>query len=407
MAPKLKGRFASKYAGTKKTMKNTKVRTSVARLDAWARGVIWGMHLGQMKRQDMLAHVTKKDGAPLLLHTLDDVIAKTSADPQWRGEDSSAGGRPHELDKKERKQVVDLVFRERGRAKVTIAYCKKKLKFLRRVGDQCVSETLQDAGLKWMSRRLKWYVPAHHKDARVLYAGTVLRKHQATLDRYVYSDGTTFYLARTCDEKGQKARGALGKFVYRMASGKDGLFEDNIGPSMYAKAQGFPVKIWGFLGNGRLEYWVLPRDANARTKTTHMNGKRYQDLAASKFVGWRKACFGDNKPCDLIQDHERCLWSTASVEALKKAGCPPVENYPACSPDLNAIENVWAELRKRLAETEVVHLESRADFIARLRRCVNWLNENKAEEMLGLCTNQKKRARDVLAATPPGSRTKW
>mgnify|MGYP000650708456 CR=1 FL=1 len=62
-------------------MKNTKVRTSVARLDAWTRGVICGMHLGQMKRQDMLAHVTKKDGSPWQLHYLDDGIANAAADP--------------------------------------------------------------------------------------------------------------------------------------------------------------------------------------------------------------------------------------------------------------------------------------------------------------------------------------
>ena len=36
-----------------------------------------------------------------------------------------------------------------------------------------------------------------------------------------------------------------------------------------------------------------------------------------------------------------------------------------------------------------------------------WKNENKAEEMLRNCTSQKERARDVLAAVPPGSKTKW
>ena len=42
--------------------------------------------------------------------------------------------------------------------------------------------------------------------------------------------------------------------------GQDGLFDENVGPSLYAKAQGMPVKIWGFLGNGRLEYYIPLRN---------------------------------------------------------------------------------------------------------------------------------------------------
>ena len=30
------------------------------------------------------------------------------------------------------------------------------------------------------------------------------------------------------------------------AASKDGLFTDNIGPSLYAASQGQPVKIWGY-----------------------------------------------------------------------------------------------------------------------------------------------------------------
>ena len=54
---------------------------------------------------------------------------------------------------------------------------------------------------------------------------------------------------------------------------QDGLFDENVGPSLYAKAQGVPVTIWGFLGNGRIEYYVLPEDVNeqGRKKTTNMS----------------------------------------------------------------------------------------------------------------------------------------
>ena len=43
---------------------------------------------------------------------------------------------------------------------------------------------------------------------------------------------------------------ALGKHVWRMANGKDGIWDKNVGPSLYAKSQALRVKIWGFFGNG-------------------------------------------------------------------------------------------------------------------------------------------------------------
>ena len=111
-----------------------------------------------------------------------------------------------------------------------------------------------------LTRRLKTWVPTAHKAARVDYANEILRKHQSTLDRYAYTDGTCFYLARGPAENEQKHRALLGKYVWRQASGADGLFDDNIGPSLYAKAQGLPVKMWGPFVNGRLYYYILPKD---------------------------------------------------------------------------------------------------------------------------------------------------
>jgi hypothetical protein len=182
-----------------------------------------------------------------------------------------------------------------------------------------------------------------------------------------------------------------------MASGADGLFDDNISPSLYAKGQGKPVKIWGFLGHGRLEYYVLPLDHNPKKKmkTTHMNGDRYEGLIGAKFSAWRQACFGDHQPVHLIQDHETCLWQERNLAALRKAGCPVVEEFQKHSPDLNAIEGVWRLVRQRLQETEPVEFESRDAFLVRLRRTVHWLNDNRGDQLLHLCTNQKERAQEI------------
>eukprot|EP00973_Karenia_brevis_P047843 6640502-Karenia_brevis.AAC.1 len=99
-----------------------------------------------------------------------------------------------------------------------------------------------------------------------------------------------------------------------------------------------------------------------------MNGTHYNWLVTTKFAQWREACFPDGQPVRLVQDHEKCLWQVRNLEALKAAGCPVVESYPKHSPDLNAIEGWWKELRERLRVTEPESFETREEFIGRLRR---------------------------------------
>ena len=84
-----------------------------------------------------------------------------------------------------------------------------------------------------------------------------------------------------------------------------------------------------------------------------------------------------------------------------------VDGYPRSSQDFNAIENAWAILKERLDETVPVNLESREDFVKRLKAAVRWANKHRADQLWYLSTNQKKRADDCLAQEPPGGRTKW
>ena len=321
-------------------------------------------------------------------------------------EETSAGGRPKKLTAADRKALLDLVFRERGRAKVTISYCRKMIPRLRRVHPSTISRNLHEAGLQWLTRRRKSWVPLCHKDARIAFARAVLQRRCQTLQRWAYTDGTSFYLARGPIEDSQKKRAALGRFVWRRASCKEGLFDSNVGPSLYAKAQGLPVKIWGFLARGRLEYWVLPADPEEPTKkTTHMTGERYGELIKAKFAAWRRACFSHDVTCFLVQDHEKCLWQPQNIALLRDAGCRVIDDFPKSSPDLNAIEGVWNLLRQRLEDTAPSRIEGRTEFLARLRRTVRWLNENQSEAMLTMCTNQKQRAADVLELA--GAKSKW
>ena len=143
-------------------------------------------------------------------------------------------------------------------------------------------------------------MPRNHKEQRLLYCRWLRKQKDAVLRKFAYTDGTTFYLARGPAEATQKQRAALGPCVYRMANGKDGLWDENVGPSLYAKAQGLPVKIWGLFADGQLHYHVLPADGR---KTTNMNIKRYNSLVKSKFAMWKRACFPRTRRPSLRLQH--------------------------------------------------------------------------------------------------------
>jgi len=218
--------------------------------------------------------------------------------------------------------------------------------------------------------------------------------HQSTLDLWAYSDGTTYYLDKTEADNESTQMAALGCYVWRRTDRKDALWHDCIGPSGYSKGQGHPVRVWGVLAAGVLHVYVLEAGEV-------MSGDLYMELIEDCFPDWLGPC------TYLVQDFERCLRSEEPLAALENIGVELVENYPKCSQDFNAIENIWKLLRERMNDTLPVGMEARDHFVRRLHHAVAWLNKNRREVMWNYCTNQKKRAADCLESKPKGSRTKW
>ena len=339
------------------------------------------------------------------MRAIDAIIAHRD-DPDYDGSNSSAGGRPRELTKQEEGQLKKLIVDEVGLARVTIQYCKKRLIFLRRLSKEGVRLALHHLGLAWRLRRSKSAIPKKHVPARLAYCRWVLRQPQTDLNRWAYVDGTSFYLARTADENEDRQRAALGKSCWRLSTGQDSLEDRNVGPSIYAKGQGQPIKIWGFLCDGRLEYYVVPKAFTDTGKevSQHMNGARYNDMVKKDFADWRKACIG-NRRVSVAKDFEKFLRSDDNIAAELKAGCDQLDMYPKCSPDFNAIEGWWRRLKMLLEENMPPERESRAEFLRRLRRAVDHLNKKCRVVGRRLCRNQKQRARECLKLK--GARTKW
>lgn len=380
---------------------------SFSRLDAFARGQIVALGNEGLPPTQIARKVRKKDGTRPQLRAVQKTIAKAKAEPRWRGENAAGGpGRQPTLTGAQQKKLVDLVFKERGSKVVCIKYCRQRLPFLRNLSRWTISRALRRAGLAWLRRRCKRWVPAPAREARCTYARWLKKQTPAVLSSFAYMDGTTFYLAEGPRDALDKEHNRLGKFVWRGSSAAEGLYHDNVGPSLFAATHGRPVKVWGLVANGHLCVHVLPSGARAG-ESSHMNGGVFRKMVEQKTDTWLRACWRRRRPSRvrLVMDFEKCLRQDASLATLKKNGLYVVAQHPKYSPDLNAIENVWHLLRTYLEDNAPAESEGRKAFLTRLHGAVRHLNTSRRDELLDLCTNQKHRASALLKAA--GARTKW
>ena len=315
-----------------------------------------------------------------------------SADPSWGGKRNEGSGAPRKTTSRQDAQIVAAIYKYRGQFKVTVAWLKKRYTWARELGNTAVEERLDVAGMSYLRRRGKSIVGTAYIAMRLEYCDMVKRMHQATLDRWAYTDGTVFYLDRTADEHEHSQRAALGPMVWRQTDGGDALYADCVGPSKYKKAQGRPVRVWGMLSEGKLSIEVLEQGEV-------MNNELYSTLVDEKFPEWLGACE------HLVQDFEACLRSKEALEAFDRVGVKLVPGYPVSSQDFNAIENAWDLLRKRLAETMPRALEARDGFIIRLHEAVVFINRYRKNRLEELSRNQKVRCKECEDLE--GARTSW
>ena len=383
--------------------KSKKDRSKHSRLNAFTRGGIFYLALAGFSMAAIMKMVDKPAGGHPSKGSINDVIATANANggKRWDGQVEGGAGRPRSTTPALDKAIVKLVFKFRGRIVVTAKFVRKTIRAARKVSLRTIERRLGDAGLAWLRRRRKSIVPEVHRAARLRWAVWVLTRTVATLARWCYTDGTTFYLARCQAQHQDKQWAKLGPMVWRMADGSDALFEECIGPSAYWKAQGLPVRVWGLLVAGWLFVTILPEHMT-------MTAETYVGIIKKNFAQWLQQGLGRRaaaRGAFLVQDHEKCLWKDGPQDALKEAGVTLLD-FPKCSQDLNPIEICWRELRARMDVTAPTDREHRSDFVKRLKNAVAWLNVNRHDYFLKLCYSQKEWARDVQAAKPPGSRTK-
>ena len=167
---------------------------SFARLDAFLRGLIYGMFLKGAGVAEIIDKVKKPDGSSPCRFAVEDVIKKCkkatkTSDPRKPSNAGRPRGTTTALDRK----IIGVVFKYRGKACVTTKFIRKLLKEARKVSLRLLQRRLIEAGLAWMRRRRKTLVLPHHKVARIAWAQWVLTRNVLTLSRWMYTDGTVFY----------------------------------------------------------------------------------------------------------------------------------------------------------------------------------------------------------------------
>lgn len=120
-------------------------------------------------------------------------MRKLKANKKWRGEREAGSGAPRKTTAKQDRCIIKWVLDQRGKQKVSVNSVKKRFPFLRKFDDSLVYDRLEEAELAYMRRRRKSLVGRKYIQQRVKYCQGVKRKHQATLDKWCYTDGTTYF----------------------------------------------------------------------------------------------------------------------------------------------------------------------------------------------------------------------
>ena len=124
-----------------------KAQPSYARLNPFLRGVIYGMFLAGCSVTEIQDEIEKQDGASPSRMTISRTCrcAARSGGASWDGSTPSGAGRPRSMTAAEEKNILKIVFQQRGSVKVTTEYLRKVIPSLRKYHPRTVQRRWCDA----------------------------------------------------------------------------------------------------------------------------------------------------------------------------------------------------------------------------------------------------------------------
>lgn len=216
--------------------------------------------------------------------------------------------------------------------------------FQRTLSVNTIHRAIRRCQLKLYSSKKKPYLNMIQKRRRLLWAKAHLKWTVAKWKTVLWSDESKF----------EVLYGNQGRRVIRTKEEKDD-------PSCYQRSVQKPASlmVWGCIsacGMGSLHIW----------KDT-INAERYIQVLEQHMLPSRRRLF-QGRPC--IFQHDNAKPHTASITAswLRRRRVR-VLNWPACSPDLSPIENIWRIIKRKIRQKRPKTVEQLESYIRQ-----EWVN---------------------------------
>ncbi len=236
-----------------------------------------------------------------------------------------------------------------------------------------IHRAIRRCRLKLYRSKKKPYLNIIQKRRRFLWAKAHLKWTVAKWKTVLWSDESKF----------EVIFGKLGRHVIRTKEDKDN-------PSCYQRSVQKPASlmVWGCMsacGMGSLHVW----------KGT-INAERYIQVLEQHMLPSRRHLF-QGRPCIFQHDNARPHTASITTSWLRRRRIR-VLKWPACSPDLSPIENIWRIIRRKMRQ--------RPKTVEQLEACIRqeWDNIPIAK-LEQLVSSVPRRLQTVIKSR--GDATQW
>lgn len=253
-----------------------------------------------------------------------------------------------------------------------------------RLATRTIRRILAENGYHRRRARRVPYLTLDHRKQRLVWAKALRAWGEFEFGRIIFSDECYVHVS-----------GSPGTvYVSRRADEAD--IEECFAPSI----QQSPVKVmvWGciMLGcRGPLEVLDFPGGRGGG-----MNSERYQEVLERSFLHFYRQRCSELRAAHFQQDNARCHTSKSTQLWLQRNGVQ-IFPHPPSSPDLNPIENIWKELKRRIRAHQ--HIPT---SVAELKQAIflEW-ERLSASDINNYVLSMPHRVRAVIAAN--GGNTKY
>ena len=260
-----------------------------------------------------------------------------------------------------------------------------------KVHSKTARNAMQKAGLdvKWRNPRQKPYRSAKDKLQRKNMCKKLAAKPLSYFTEKIdlYMDNKTFAIPTT---PGAKAHLKMTKVRGHLRTRSEGLSPGFTKPNnkRHRKNPGDRVQVCAGIINDQIKIWhYLPSTWNGEVAEETYRGPIISALRRHRGVKRSYSIVEDNDPTGYK--------SRRAVAAKMELGIKPID-YPKYSPDLNPLDYfVWSEVDRRMGLAKVTRVETKAQYMARLRRTA--LSIPKAT-MAKAVAQMKRRASDIADA---------